>query len=314
MEIAAADLSLAESAVAALLEELEAFPKPGLVSPQDSGAHSDMDFDLMYCSANVLKGAFACMAAVGREAGPFASSLVPLGLRAEKEMLYATGGVNTHRGAIFTLGLLLAAIARSQSFGQEATPEGIRLVLMETWGDALQAHAAADVCGVGHGALVRRATGIGGARTEAARGFPGIFKTGVPACLDARAAGLDPNAVRIQTLFVLMESAEDSNVIFRGGIEAAEFVRQSAGEFLAAGGCFAEGWFARAEQLHREFIRRNLSPGGSADLLAGTLLVAGIDPAPVSASNGRHEWHNGGQFGVSGTARGVPAGSRRREH
>ncbi|MEI8311268.1 MAG: triphosphoribosyl-dephospho-CoA synthase, partial [Verrucomicrobiota bacterium] len=79
--------------------------------------------------------------------------------------------------------------------------------------------------------------------------------------------------------FTLMESAEDSNVIFRGGTDAATFVRRSASEFLAAGGCARDGWFARAEELHLEFIQRNLSPGGCADLLAGTLLVAGVDHA-----------------------------------
>jgi len=285
VEIAAADVSLAESAVAVLMQELEAYPKPGLVSPRDSGAHTDMDFDLMCRSANALRHPFACIAAAGREGLPFAACLTRFGLRAEREMMCATGGVNTHRGAIFTLGMLLAAMARAESSVRLTTPEEIRAVLLETWGDALQAHAAADGADTSHGATVRRSTGAGGARAEAARGFPGIFETGVPAYLEATASGLDSNAARIQTLFVLMESAEDSNVIFRGGTNAAKFVRRSAAEFLAGGGCSADGWFARAEGLHREFIRRNLSPGGCADLLSGTLLVAGIDPAPVSASN-----------------------------
>jgi triphosphoribosyl-dephospho-CoA synthase len=285
VEIASADVSLAESAVSALVQELEAYPKPGLVSPRDSGAHPDMDHALMSRSAKALFRPFALIAAAGREGRPFEGSLIPLGLAAEREMLCTTGGVNTHRGAIFTLGMLLAAMARAESSVRLTTPDEIRAALLETWGEALQAHAASDVSIASHGALVRKATGAGGARAEAARGFPGIFETGVPAYLEATASGLDRNAARIQTLFVLMESAEDSNVIFRGGINAAKFVRCSAAEFLAAGGCSSDGWFARAEGLHREFIRRNLSPGGCADLLSGTLLVAGIDPAPVFASN-----------------------------
>jgi len=120
----------------------------------------------------------------------------------------------------------------------------------------------------------RRTTGSGGARLEAARGFPSIFEIGVPAYRAALASGLEVNASRIQTLFVLMEAVEDTNVIFRGGSETADFVRQSAQQFLAQGGCHRDGWFAQAETLHRQFIQRNLSPGGSADLLSGTLLVA----------------------------------------
>lgn len=257
------------------MQELEAYPKPGLVSPRDSGSHSDMDFELMRRSAQALLRPFATIAAAGREARPFESSLIPPGLLAEREMLRATGGINTHRGAIFTLGMLLAAMARAEATSRPTTPDGIRAVLLETWGGALRAHASAD-SGSSHGAAVRKSTGSGGARAEAARGFPGIFETGVPVYCKALASGLDPAAARIQTLFAIMEAAEDSNVLYRGGTEAADFVRRAAAEFLDAGGCYSDGWFSRAEELHGTFIRRNLSPGGCADLLSGTLLVAGV--------------------------------------
>ncbi|MEI8387735.1 MAG: triphosphoribosyl-dephospho-CoA synthase [Verrucomicrobiota bacterium] len=273
MEISPADQSLGGSAVEALLLELEAYPKPGLVSPRDSGAHADMDYVLMCRSANALLRPFASIAAAGREGGSFELSLIPPGLAAEREMLVATGGINTHRGAIFTLGMLVAAMARASA--RPTTPDGIRAVLLETWGDDLKAHASSDLSVASHGALVRRTTGTGGARAEAARGFPGVFETGLPVYREALASGLDPNAARIQTLFALMEATEDSNVIFRGGTDAADFVRRAAAEFLEAGGCRSDGWFARAEELHRTLIRRNLSPGGCADLLSGTLLVAG---------------------------------------
>lgn len=275
MEIGPADICLAEAAVAALIKELEAYPKPGLVSRRDSGAHSDMDFELMRTSAESLFHPLATIAAAGREAGSFESCLIPLGLAAEREMLRATGGINTHRGAIFTLGMILASMARAESSARPQAPDGIRSVLLETWGDALCTHAAAEVSGTSHGTLVRQSTGAGGARAEAARGFPGIFETGVPVYRNALASGLDPAAARIQTLFAIMEATEDSNVLYRGGTDAAGFVRRSAAEFLSAGGCHSSRWLERAEELHRTFIRRNLSPGGCADLLSGTLLVAG---------------------------------------
>lgn len=271
--------------MSALLQELEAYPKPGLVSLRDAGAHNDMDFDLMRRSAHALLQPFARIAAAGRNAAPFGSALIPLGLSAEREMLAATKGVNTHRGAIFTLGMLVAASARAEAISMPSTAQGLRDALTETWGEALRTHASSDLSGSSHGALVRQTTGSGGARAEAARGFPRIFETGLPVYQEAAASGLDPNAARIQTLFALMESAEDSNVLFRGGPDAAAFVRRSASEFLEAGGCCAKGWFARAEALHRTFVGRNLSPGGCADLLSGTIFVAGLYPARISSAS-----------------------------
>ena len=268
-----ADQALARVAVAALRDELEAYPKPGLVSPIDSGAHADMDFDLMCRSAESLRAPFAEIAAAGRLAAPFERGLASLGRTAERRMLQATGGINTHRGAIFSMGLMVAAIARAWADAPTPEPAAVQAALLREWGEALEVHAVRGDEAASHGAQVRRATGIGGARSEAARGFPGIFRTGLPAYRDARARGLDGNAASVHTLFALMEAIDDTTVLFRGGPEAGLFVRRSAAAFMAGGGCTSEGWFERAEALHRSFVARNLSPGGCADLLAATLLV-----------------------------------------
>ena len=277
--IAAPDRALTRAAVAALLGELHAYPKPGLVSPVDAGAHRDMDFALMRRSARALRRPLARIAAAGRDGRSFAAGLVPLGLEAERAMLRATGGVNTHRGAIFTLGLLVAAVARAVALEIPPTPAAVRAVLRREWGGALAAHAAAGERAASHGGLVRRRTGVAGARGEAALGFPTLFEIGVPAYRQALAGGLDANAARVDTLFALMAATEDSNVLYRGGVEAGRYVREAAVAFRAAGGCARPGWVARAEALHRDFVRRNLSPGGCADLLAGALLLAAVDPA-----------------------------------
>lgn len=267
------DQALARAAVNAMRDELQAYPKPGLVSPVDSGAHADMDFDLMCQSADSLLGPFASLAAAGRAAASFEQALMPLGIEAERGMLAVTGGVNTHRGAIFSVGLMVAAIARSQTCTASPSPSAVRAALKETWGDALDAHAERDHA-ASHGGLVRRRTGRDGARREAARAFPGVFETGLPTYRAARAAGLDDNAASVHTLFALMASLDDTTVLYRGGLEAGSFVRQAAADFLAVGGCHRRDWFERAEALHRAFIARNLSAGGCADLLACTLLVA----------------------------------------
>lgn len=274
--VVASDLALARAAVRALHDELQAYPKPGLVSPIDSGAHADMDFTLMCRSADSLLKPFTGLAAAGRSGQSFEEALRPLGVAAERRMLAVTGGVNTHRGAIFSLGLIVAAVARAAERSSTGlSPESVRATLMDEWGHALAAHAASGAAAGSHGAAVRRDMGRDGARHEAARGFPSIFEIGIPACRQALDAGLDGNAASIQTLFALMEAVDDTTVLYRGGLGAAGFVRQSAAAFLARGGCAREDWFEEAEQLHRAFIARNLSPGGCADLLAGTRFVIG---------------------------------------
>ncbi len=267
------DQALARAAVMALHDELRAYPKPGLVSPVDSGAHADMDFELMCRSADSLLQPFTSLAAAGRAAASFEQTLMPLGIDAERGMLAVTGGVNTHRGAIFSVGLLVSAIARAQTVLASPSPAAVRAALRETWGDALEAHAARSD-DASHGGLVRRRTGRDGARREAARAFPAVFETGLPAYRKAQEGGLDDNAAGIQTLFALMSSIDDTTVLYRGGLEAHAFVRQSSADFLAEGGCRRPGWFEKAEALHRAFVAKNLSAGGCADLLACTLLVA----------------------------------------
>ena len=267
------DHALARAAVTAMHDELRAYPKPGLVSPVDSGAHADMDFALMCRSADSLLQPFTALAAAGRAALPFEQALIPLGIEAERGMLVATGGVNTHRGAIFSVGLIVAALARAQDLSADLSPTSIRAALRDTWGDALQAHATRGG-ETSHGAQVHRRTGRDGARREAARAFPGVFETGLPAYQAALMAGLDASTASIQTLFALMSSIDDTTVLYRGGLEAGSFVRQSAAGFLADGGCHQPDWFEKAEALHRAFIARNLSAGGCADLLACTLLVS----------------------------------------
>jgi len=272
--VSAEDKVLATAAVTALHDELRAYPKPGLVSPVDSGAHVDMDFALMCKSADSLLEPLAHLAAAGRQGRSFEDALMPLGIEAERRMLAATGGVNTHRGAIFSMGLIVAAIARATALSARIAPDSVRAVLKHEWGEALEAHAARGSAAPSHGGLVRRKTGRDGARREAALAFPSVFEVGIPALRQALEAGLDPNAANIQALFALMEAVDDTTVLYRGGLDAGAFVRRSAATFLSDGGCFGSDWRERAERLHRSFIERNVSAGGCADLLACTLLVS----------------------------------------
>ncbi len=250
---------LADTAVAALLEELDLYPKPGLVSLHDSGSHTDMDHALMARSARTLRTPFEQVAA---NPGPFDTCLRPLGILAEQQMLAATGGVNTHRGAIFALGLLLAAAAQA---GPEATPAAIRTTLLTAYARDLSDHGTASPHAPGTGA-----------RTEAARGFPSVFKIGLPHFRSLLADGIPRQPAALETLLTLIATSADTNLIRRGGSEGARHARQAAGAFLANGGVRSAGWFRRLQVLHQDFTTRRLSPGGAADLLAATLFLHGI--------------------------------------
>lgn len=266
--------SLADHAVAALLAELDLFPKPGLVSPIDSGSHKDMDHGLLRVSAMCLHGSFKELAELGASGANFDTDLIPAGIRAERHMMQVTGGVNTHRGAIFTLGLLDAAAASLR--GPQDPPSAIRKVIQSQWGPALQAHSLMGVHDTTHGSAVRRTSGAGGAREEAVQAFPSIFEVALPCYSKLLHRGIPTREAGIQTLFLLMSSVPDTNTLHRGGEIGAAHVMQSASSFLDAGGIDNPAWEHLAKKTHADFIARNLSPGGSADLLAGTLFVHAV--------------------------------------
>ena len=262
---------IARLAVRSLYAELSLYPKPGLVSLVDNGSHQDMTADTFMRSLFALRHYFARIALAGARGAPF-SHLAALGVDAERRMLRATGGINTHRGAIFGLGLLCASLGACRGAGAAPSAAHLRAVLVSRWGAALAAHArpgAAD----SHGARVTTRYRVGGARQEAALGMPAVFDVALPALRDALAAGRGLRRARIDALFALMAQISDTNVYHRGGAPGALAVRAYALDFLAAGGTAAPDWESRAQRCHRMFVARRLSPGGAADLLAAACLV-----------------------------------------
>jgi triphosphoribosyl-dephospho-CoA synthase len=264
-------------AVGCLLQELETWPKPGLVSHVDRGSHDDMDADTFRASATALEPYFAALAeAGGRGAGM--TELRIIGLQAEAAMLAATAGVNTHRGAIFGMGLLCAA-AGARSGGEAGGAIDPQLPLGTVVG-RLWAEGIFDgpVLLHSHGSGARRRFRAGGARAEAASGFPTIYHVGLPALTrGAVVTAGDAEAARVEACFALIAALEDTNLLHRGGLAGLDFARRATQGFLDAGGVGADGWLARAEAVHAAFVARRLSPGGSADLLAMTLFVAACE-------------------------------------
>ena len=279
---------VARLAVRSLYAELALYPKPGLVSLRDNGSHTDMTAETFLRSLFSLRHYFREMALAGMAGADF-QTLKQGGIRAEQRMLRATKGINTHRGAIFCLGLLCAALSAclgqmSQTptiSAQHISADQVRATLLGMWGEELVAHSAvalqdataAPEHALSHGLQVAQQYAISGAREEAARAYPSVFALALPHLSQRIAAGASTTAAQIDTLFLLMAHMHDTNVYYRGGAAAATFTRQTAQDFLSAGGTLQHDWFARAEACHHAFVQQRLSPGGAADLFAATWMM-----------------------------------------
>ena len=270
---AARDLAAAaigRLAADSLVREVETWPKPGLVSHVDDGAHHDMNAELLRKSARVLEPFFADLAAAGA-GGAAMDRLRVIGIAAEDVMRTATGGVNTHRGAIFGLGLLAAAAGLRQRYGIAMT---LGTIVANCWGDGI---ATSPIDLHSHGSQVARRYKIGGARAEAALGFPSIYDIALPALAHGRNLAQDEQAARVQACMALIAQVEDSNLLYRGGPAGLAFAQRQAAAFLAAGGVGATDWRSGAAAIHDAFVVRRLSPGGCADLLAMALFVEAVE-------------------------------------
>ena len=260
---------IAACAAQCLLLEVETYPKPGLVSHVDAGSHADMDAATFRDSAAAIAPYLADLSEAGAT-GCGMSRLRVIGLEAEAAMRAATSGVNTHRGAIFGLGLLCAAAgARAARRIHPTLPLGE--IVASLWSDGI---VDGPTLLRSHGSMARLRFGAGGARMEAALGFPSVYRIGLPALRRGRrTAPGDAEAARVEACFALIAAVEDTNLLHRGGPDGLRFAQAAARDFLDQGGVGAPDWRDRARSIHDSFVARRLSPGGSADLLAMTLFV-----------------------------------------
>jgi triphosphoribosyl-dephospho-CoA synthase len=264
---------LADVAVTALREEALLTPKPALVDCRGSGAHSDLTLDLMLASASALRTPFVAMARASHQQRPsqlLREQLAALGRAGEQAMLTTTGGVNTHRGAIWALGLLVAATALSEP----GTPAQ---TLAECAGEIARYPDRYAPHEISHGLLVQQRHGISGARAEAQQNFPHVIDDALPMLTFSRARGLTETHARLNTLIVLITRLSDTCILYRGGPIALQAAQSGAYTILEKGGTStAQGWKALCE-LDRTLLAYHVSPGRSADLLAATLYLAFLE-------------------------------------
>ncbi|MBL8351921.1 MAG: triphosphoribosyl-dephospho-CoA synthase [Burkholderiaceae bacterium] len=265
--------AIGRAATLALHDELALAPKPGLVSFVDSGSHDDMDAQTFMRSLFALHGYFVRIAELGAAGAPFAA-LERCGIEAEARMLAATGGINTHRGAIFMLGMLCAACAATQSAGQTTTAGTLRTALQQRWGHALAARKLR--VSTLPGGIAARRHGLRSASQEAALGFPALFEVAVPAWARARRSGLDQARLHLQVFFEIMAVLDDANLAHRGGLDGLRHAREHARAFLATGGASSPQACQQAWRIHRDFVQRRLSPGGCADTLSAACFLERI--------------------------------------
>ena len=234
--------TLAKAAYDSLIAELETTPKPGLVDLNNNGSHTDMDADTFIISANTLLPYFKDAALLGMN-GCSMKELRARGIQADKEMFEATGGINTHQGMIYSMGLLLAGMGRSLTIGGDCIDNASSLAKE----DAKQNF---------------------GATSHAISGFPDAVY-----CAERLALHSESNDINTAAVFALIDSMarlEDTNLIRRGGRDGLNFTKKKAAETATL------PKDNRMEAIHRfdeEMIERNLSPGGSADMLALAFLI-----------------------------------------
>jgi len=270
--------AIGAQAVQALRRELALDPKPGLVTPSSRGSHDDMDHCTFAASIEAISPYLADCARLGAADADFAA-LQQSGLRAEQVMFHATGGVNTHKGAIFSLGLLCAAAGRQVRMHGVVDVTTLGPDLRRRWGAAIGAHPAGRNATPTHGEIARVAHGIAGAREQAAAGFPALFSVTFPALRAALQRGVGAERAGIHALLSTIAVIGDTNLVFRGGPDGLSWAQQVFEVFIRQGSVFCAGWRARLLDLCRGFEQRRLSPGGSADLLAAAWFLHGVQRA-----------------------------------
>lgn len=264
----------------ALLTEVSVTPKPGLVDRRDCGSHRDMDFYTFINSTAVLTPWFRRFFLLGTrlaETEPeqaFSRLRFP-GMLAEADMYAATSGVNTHKGAVFSLALFTAAWGRLYRRGETVCAHALLAEAASLAAPQLERElAAASADAATAGLRLRASSGAGGLRAEAAAGYPTLRRVGLPRLRQYLQQGLSWDRAGGLTLLALMAAAEDSNVFSRGGQALQQDLRQRMQQLSDRSQPLSE---AELDQLNQDFCHLNISPGGAADLLALTFFLYFLD-------------------------------------
>jgi triphosphoribosyl-dephospho-CoA synthase len=267
-------MRLARLAREALIAEAQLTPKPGLVDRRGAGAHTDLSLSIMERSAFTIEPYFREMAFISEEAHPsqaLREDLAVVGRNAERAMLKATNGSNSHKGAIWILGLLISAAA----VHVEGEPKASRIAATAKETASFEDRAAPRL--VSHGDVAAKRYGVAGARGEARRGVPHVIDIGLPMLRSERASGATEHVARLDTLLSIMSWLDDTCLLYRGGEEALATAKAGAAAVERAGGSGTAIGRQKLFHLDRRLLALGVSPGGSGDLLAATLFLDAVE-------------------------------------
>lgn len=271
----------------AILYEVSTTPKPGLVDRENSGAHKDMDFFTFMASSSALyRGLYECtmegLLFNDEDSTRLLDKIRKPGIECEKAMFKATNGVNTHKGIIFSMGILCAAIGKMYS--KRKTTRFIIEDICKEVKKTAEGLTDKDFIGIEnkktltHGERLYKEYGFKGIRGEVESGFKSIGNRAVKRLRNwSIDKELSINDLFLELLLIIMADSEDTNVIIRGGIESLDYVKNAAEEFLKCEGIHNPKAKESLRVMNDEFIKRNISPGGSADLLAVTIFLGMVE-------------------------------------
>lgn len=247
-------------AVQSIKAELDTTPKPGLVDKADNGAHSDMDYNLMLKSIYSLHPYFTELSCLAYNEDVInIDKIKTIGIEAEKQMLFTTNGVNTYKGALFSMGLVLYAASylcqQRDKVQEQQLQKTIKLL-------STKFSQPDDT----HGKKVVEKHNVKGALASAINGYPLLFDEWLPFFIKHK----NEEHSLIKLLLFIMTNLDDTNIYYRKGEEVVAHVKQQAQEILD------DFSIDRVEKLNREFVKENISPGGAADMLSLTLFIHSI--------------------------------------
>lgn len=265
---------ISKLAVRALLYEVCIAPKPGLVDRYNNGAHRDMDLFLFLDSACALSGYFREITAQAMRLRRIpAKRLLPYlrkpGIRAEEEMFRATGGVNTHKGIVYSMGIFCAACGLIFFQPHRVPVEQLFFLCAEIACGDHPPKEKADT----NGERLYRQYQIQGVRGEAANGFPSARLHGLPALRKAESMGWSKDASGVYALLHIMAHLEDTNLISRSNLQTQERVREQLTALLQNPVLTPELVLTESSRMDEEFISKYMSPGGAADMLSIVFLA-----------------------------------------
>ena len=271
-------MTISSLAIQAMIYEVSCYPSPGLVSPVSSGAHKDMNFFTFVDSTSVLSRYFTLFVQEGFSNKPYKeifNSLREIGIKAEQDMFIKTKGINTHKGMLFLMGIACAAIGKT--IYEKKSFKYIQNIIKEMTAGIVEKELISlkNTDAHSHGEKLFLKYKTDGVRGEVERGIPIVFEFSLDFYKEN--SELSINDRLVHTLIGIMQICNDSTIIYRHSVEVLEEVKEEAQEIIAMGGMKTTKGRENINNLCTEFIERNISPGGSADLLGVTVFLSLVE-------------------------------------